>query len=115
MIAIKSDAMKTMPEYCDDCIWYGTRPHPHKGWIDICELMAHCMDDDQDEEWIYDGNGRPKACPLVEIIEQTEPKTEKSCETCKHYNTNDFGYWCINKVPCRKYERRDEQADCPWK
>jgi hypothetical protein len=30
------------------------------------------MDDDQPEEWIYDGNGRPKACPLVEVKEDTD-------------------------------------------
>lgn len=77
MIAIKSDAMKVMPKYCEDCVWYGTRPHPDKGWTDICELMAHCMDEGQDDEWFYDGNGRPLACPLVEVAEQTEPKGEE--------------------------------------
>ena len=67
MIVIKSEAMKEMPRYCDDCVWYSTRPHPHKGWSDCCELTNHCLDDDQTEEWIYDGGGRPKACPLMEV------------------------------------------------
>ena len=68
MIAIKT-TMKYMPSDCDYCQWFGTRPHPYKGWTDICELMGQCMDDDAPEEWIYDGNGRPSACPLVEVGE----------------------------------------------
>lgn len=71
-VAIKTN-IKQMPEYCDDCRWFGTRPHPYKGWSDLCELMNQCMDDDQPKEWIYDGNGRPQACPLIEVAEQTEP------------------------------------------
>ena len=71
MIAIKTN-IKAMPEYCDDCRWYGTRPHPYKGWTEQCELMAQCMDDDAPKEWIYDGNGRPSACPLVEVGEDGE-------------------------------------------
>lgn len=68
LVAIKT-SIKIMPEQCDDCIWYTTRPHPFKGWTDGCELMNHCMDDDQPKEWIYDGNGRPSACPLIEITD----------------------------------------------
>lgn len=69
MIAIKSTAMKELPEVCEYCFWYECRPHPAKGWTDICGLMAHCMDDSEPEEWIYDCNSRPKACPLIEIQE----------------------------------------------
>ena len=58
-----------MPEYCDDCRWYECRPHPMKGWTESCALMNQCMDDDQPDEWIYDGNGRPKACPLIKAGE----------------------------------------------
>ena len=72
MIAIKSTAMKIMPKFCDDCCWYGCKPHPRKGWTESCDLMCHCMDDDEPEEWIYDGNGRPKACPLIEIDDEEE-------------------------------------------
>lgn len=32
-----------------------------------CESCKNHDDDDQPEEWIYDGNGRPEACPLIEI------------------------------------------------
>ena len=66
MITIKTN-LKQMPEYCDDCRWYGTRPHPMKGWTELCELMGECMDDDAKEGWLYDGNGRPANCPLVEV------------------------------------------------
>ena len=39
--------------------------------------MMQCMDDDQPDEWIYDGNGRPKACPLMEVSdEQSEGNME---------------------------------------
>ena len=69
MIAIKVTAMAEMPETCDDCCWHGCKPHPDKGWTDGCELMGHCIDDDQPKEWIYDGNRRPAACPLIEIGE----------------------------------------------
>lgn len=69
MIAIKTSLQK-MPEYCDDCQWYGCRPHPFKGWSEACELMTQCMDDDQPEEWIYDGNGRPAACPLIDLEDE---------------------------------------------
>ena len=71
MLAIKTTAMKKMPDYCDECIWYDSIPHPHKGWACICDLMGHCMDDDQPEEWIYGGDSRPDACPLIEIPEET--------------------------------------------
>ena len=72
MIAIKITAMKEMPSGCDGCSWYGSRPHPAKGWTEICELMCHCMDDDQPEEWIYDGDSRPKACPLIEVNDDSD-------------------------------------------
>lgn len=70
MIAIKTTAMEKLPEFCDDCRWYECRPHPAKGWTETCGLMYHCMDDDQPEEWIYDGNGRPKACPLIDLEQE---------------------------------------------
>lgn len=66
MIAIKT-SLEKLPDYCDNCHWYTCRPHPHKGWTELCELESHCMDDDQSREWIYDGNGRPEACPLREV------------------------------------------------
>ena len=72
MIAIKTTAMNEMPEGCDECVWYECRPHPAKGWTDQCQLMCECLDDDQSKEWIYDGNGRPEACPLIEIKEGLE-------------------------------------------
>lgn len=69
MLAIKCEGMHEMPKYCDDCIYYATRPHPYKGWSDECQLGMHTMNED-DEDWTYDGNGRPKMCPLIEIKEK---------------------------------------------
>lgn len=80
MIAIKTEVMSKMPKYCDDCIWMFTRPHPHKGWTDGCELMNHCIDDDQPKEWVYDGNSRPKACPLINVDETKEGLEPKKGE-----------------------------------
>lgn len=53
MVAMKMTHMKSLPETCDDCIYYGCKPHPYKGWSDGCELCGHCMDDDQEDDWIY--------------------------------------------------------------
>lgn len=72
MIAIKVTSMDSMPEYCDDCIYYGCKPHPYRGWTDICELCFQCLDHDQEEGWIYDGNSRPHNCPLIELECDTE-------------------------------------------
>lgn len=74
MIVIKTN-MEYLPETCDSmCPWYGSRPHPFKGWTEICELMCKCMDDDQEPKWIFDGDHRPEACPLLKINE--EPTVE---------------------------------------
>lgn len=54
MIVIKTNLDK-MPDDCDTCRWYGCRPHPYKGWTDICELMGQSMDDDGPEEWMWGG------------------------------------------------------------
>ena len=66
MIVIKT-TLQEMPESCDYCQWYECHPHPYRGWTDICKLMEHSMDDDQPDEWIFDGDNRPKACPLIEV------------------------------------------------
>jgi hypothetical protein len=75
MVVIKT-SLKKLPEYCEECDWYTCRPHPHRGWTEICELECHCMDDNQPEEWIYDGNGRPKKCPLIEVEGEDNGRTE---------------------------------------
>lgn len=72
MVVMKMTHMEHIPKYCDDCIYYGCKPHPYKGWSESCELCMQCMDDDQDEGWMYDGNGRPKNCPLMEIKAESE-------------------------------------------
>lgn len=73
-IAIKT-FLKWMPETCEDCYWMGCRPHPYKGWMDLCELCGEQMDDSAHDDWIYDGNGRPKNCPLIEVKDK-ESDTE---------------------------------------
>lgn len=69
MIAVKlaEKVMSKLPECCEYCVYFGCKPHPYKGWTDGCELCGQCLDDDQEEGWIYDGNGRPKNCPLIEV------------------------------------------------
>lgn len=71
MACIKT-TIKNIPASCDECIWFSTRPHPYKGWTDDCELMSHCLDDDQPDEWVYDGNKRVSACPLIEIVDEMQ-------------------------------------------
>lgn len=75
MIGIKT-TLKELPECCGECQWYGCKPHPYRGWTNICEYMCHSMDDDQPEEWIYDGDGRPKACPLFEVKESSDADSD---------------------------------------
>ena len=58
---------EVLPEYCDECIYYGSYPHPYKGWTEQCELCHQSMDDDGEEGWCYDGNTRPTKCPLMEV------------------------------------------------
>lgn len=72
VLAIKISYMKQMPECCEYCLHMECKPHPYKGWTDICGLCSQHMDDDAPEEWHYDGNGRPKACPLVEITDSQD-------------------------------------------
>lgn len=66
MVAVKLECISEMPKYCDDCIYYSCKPHPYTGWTDICDLCSHTMNEN-DGDWCYDGNGRPKMCPLIEI------------------------------------------------
>ena len=67
MVVMKMTHMKNLPETCDDCCYYECGPHPYKGWSNGCGLCMPCTDDDQEEGWIYDGNDRPKNCPLMEV------------------------------------------------
>ena len=76
MVAMKMTHMKSLPETCDNCTYYGCRPHPYKGWSQSCELCMHCMDDDEPEGWIYDGDNRPKNCPLIEVEPQESEDKE---------------------------------------
>lgn len=72
MVVMKMTYMKHIPEYCEECPYYSCKPHPYKGWTDGCELCMQCLDDDQEEGWIYNGNGRPENCPLMEVDEPQE-------------------------------------------
>lgn len=69
MICIKVTAMKRMPQTCDDCVWYSTYPDTFTGFSEVCEYAHQRIDDSGPEEWLYDGNNRPKMCPLIEVEE----------------------------------------------
>lgn len=66
MIVIKTK-LHELPETCDRCQWHECYPHPYKGWADFCGLMCQSLDDDAPEKWIYGGDDRPEACPLIEV------------------------------------------------
>ncbi len=72
MIVVKCKSLTKIPEYCDDCLYMETMPCPMNGWVDLCLLANVNMTDNLDEGWIYDGNGRPKNCWLMEIEESEE-------------------------------------------
>ena len=89
MVAMIMPHMGQIPDTCDDCIYYGCKPHPYKGWTDCCELCMQCMDDDQEDDWIYDGNSRPKNCPLIDIKHISGRRKNdkgKSVDTCVKYS-----------------------------
>lgn len=67
MIAVKMPFMKILPDACDTCYFFEVRPHPYKGWSDRCELCGELLDDDAKDGWVFDGNERPKNCPLFEV------------------------------------------------
>lgn len=75
MLVIKCTATKEIPKDCTECVWFECRPHPHKGWSDSCGLMSHCLDDDQPKEWVWGGDGRPDACPLIDVPEEGESES----------------------------------------
>jgi hypothetical protein len=107
MICIKTD-LKALPTWCDDCQWYDSPPHPNKGWTNICRLMSHSMDDDQPEEWVYDGNGRPKACPLVSTIANLSDYhlfTDDELEAHDQQVRRDFAAECCEAL------KREEKHD----
>lgn len=68
MVVIKT-GIKELPETCEDCGYYGTRPHPYDGWMDLCELCGEIIDGNgcKDDRWCYDGERRPGNCPLMEV------------------------------------------------
>ena len=63
--------IKEIPEYCEACRYFGSRPHPRGGWMDLCELCGERIDADgcKDDGWCYDGNKRPDNCPLMEVTD----------------------------------------------
>lgn len=67
--------------------------------VKACALTMEKMDDDAPEGWIYDGNGRPKNCPLIEIDTPNIDAVEVvRCKDCKHWG---FHKWL--KIPwCRE-------------
>lgn len=70
IIVIKTEFVE-LPEYCEACRYFGSRPHPRDGWMDLCELCGERIDADgcKDDGWCYDGNKRPDNCPLMEVTD----------------------------------------------
>ena len=73
MIAIRTE-IKELPEQCEDCGYFGTRPHPYDGWMDLCELCGERIDGNgcKDDGWNYDGEKRPDNCPLMEVSDDKQ-------------------------------------------
>ena len=68
MVVIKTEFVE-LPECCEACCYFWSRPHPRDGWMDLCELCGERIDADgcKDDGWCYDGNKRPDNCPLMEV------------------------------------------------
>ena len=80
------------------------------------------MDDDVEEDWIYDGNGRPKKCPLIDVPDEEavnvtvsalenneEPKKGKWIEGHRMKFDGTF-YWYRECDQCG-YERNDDDTE----
>ena len=65
MVVIKT-GMSELPQVCEECRYYGVRPHPYDGWMDMCELCGEKLDC-RGGGWDYDGNKRADNCPLMEV------------------------------------------------
>ena len=35
MVVIRTE-IKEIPEYCEACRYFGSRPNPRDGWMDLC-------------------------------------------------------------------------------
>ena len=70
IIVIKTEFVE-LPEYCEACRYFGSRPNPRDGWMDLCELCGEIIDGIgcKDDGWCYDGNKRPNNCPLMEVTD----------------------------------------------
>ena len=70
IIVIKTEFVE-LPEYCEACRYFGSRPNPRDGWMDLCELCGERIDGNgcKDDGWCYDGNKRPDNCPLMEVTD----------------------------------------------
>lgn len=111
MIAIKYTGMDQIPGCCDDCLYYECRPHPYKGYSEACALTMEKMDDDAPEGWIYDGNSRPKNCPLIDAREnvrgswkaKTRPEWQTfddcECSNCGAVEYFNVGFKKFNFCP----------------
>jgi hypothetical protein len=68
MVVIRTE-FKEVPEQCEGCCYYVSRPHPRDGWMDLCELCGERIDVDgcKGDGWYYDGEKRPDNCPLMEV------------------------------------------------
>lgn len=69
MVVIKTEFVE-LPEYCEACCYFGSRPHPRDGWMDLCELCGERIDGERLDGWNYDGNKRPANCPLMEVEDE---------------------------------------------
>ena len=45
MVVIRTE-FKELPECCEQCSYFGCRPHPYDGWMDLCELCGERIDGD---------------------------------------------------------------------
>lgn len=72
MVVIKTEFVE-VPEQCEACCYFGSRPHPRDGWMDLCELCGERIDGDGCKDgWYYDGEKRPDNCPLMEVEDESE-------------------------------------------
>lgn len=65
MVVIRTE-IKELPEYCEQCHYYGVHQNPYDRWLEKCELCRELLNN-TGGGWKYDGSKRPDNCPLMEV------------------------------------------------
>lgn len=109
MVVCKWPYLDKVPESCDWCHYHESRPDPFVGWRDSCAISEKSLDEDNgDEGWQWDGDGRPPKCPLMEIDDEGHASKKKNWQRFDNWMDCKRGY----ELHCRRMQRSGSIEDC---